>query len=211
MKKCIIFDFDGTLVQSDQIKRRTFFEIVKGIQSADAILEELLAKFPTSPRDIIFSLLYKQLKKIGSSAIDNRSKDKWVSDYTDMCERFVVQCPEVKGMTAVLDDLMVRKISVFINSATPEKALISICKRRGIDHYFCDILGAPRQKTENIRFILQEYPVEASDILVIGNGESDRAAAYEHAIDFVAIGDEPQGDGIVGRINDLTTLAQYYQ
>ena len=45
--RCVVFDFDGTLVQSNEIKRQAFYEVVKNIADAKPLMDEIL-RFPKS-------------------------------------------------------------------------------------------------------------------------------------------------------------------
>ena len=41
---CISFDFDGTLVQSNEIKQQTFFDVVLNIPSGIGVMESILSQ-----------------------------------------------------------------------------------------------------------------------------------------------------------------------
>jgi len=53
MIKCVIFDFDGTLVKSNEIKIRVFYEVTKDLVGADSILDKILSR-PSTGIDIVF-------------------------------------------------------------------------------------------------------------------------------------------------------------
>ena len=42
MYKCAIFDFDGTLVQSNEIKKETFYEVTQNFSGVSSILDKIL-------------------------------------------------------------------------------------------------------------------------------------------------------------------------
>ena len=52
--KCIVFDFDGTLVNSNSIKRDTFFEIAAQVSDSEHIMEEVLHRSAGKDRYWIF-------------------------------------------------------------------------------------------------------------------------------------------------------------
>ena len=43
MYKCAIFDFDGTLVQSNEIKKETFYEVTQNFSELSSILDKILS------------------------------------------------------------------------------------------------------------------------------------------------------------------------
>ena len=57
MVKCVVFDFDGTLVGSNEIKRRTFYEVTKNLVDADILLDKILSSPDSGDRYDIFDTL----------------------------------------------------------------------------------------------------------------------------------------------------------
>ena len=43
MIKFVVFDFDGTLVESNEIKRQTFFEVTDYLPGAKPLMDEVLS------------------------------------------------------------------------------------------------------------------------------------------------------------------------
>ena len=52
--KCLVFDFDGTIVQSNDIKRRTFFEIAADYEDGEERIGAILFDMPHLDRAGIF-------------------------------------------------------------------------------------------------------------------------------------------------------------
>ncbi|MDH3961542.1 MAG: HAD family hydrolase, partial [Desulfuromonadales bacterium] len=92
MLKCVVFDFDGTLVDSNDIKRETFFAVAHRWDSSDAVAAEVFDLWPTADR-------YKKTYKIAESLISRgllpkgSSVQEWASrlasDYTEQCEKAI--------------------------------------------------------------------------------------------------------------------------
>ena len=66
MYKCAIFDFDGTLVQSNEIKKETFYEVTQNFSELSSILDKILSNPDSGDRYKIFDTLIK------SSDIDKK-------------------------------------------------------------------------------------------------------------------------------------------
>ena len=94
MIKCVVFDFDGTLVKSNEIKRRVFYEVTEDIVGAGPVLDELFSVPDSGDRYNIFDALIKNLKlgqEVGISAV-------YLSDlYTKICEHKISEAPEACG------------------------------------------------------------------------------------------------------------------
>ncbi|MDX2479991.1 MAG: hypothetical protein QNK24_06615, partial [Desulfuromusa sp.] len=59
---CVVFDFDGTLVNSNDIKRETFFDVARSWDPKGEIVAEVLKDWPTADR-------YNKLEKIAEGLI----------------------------------------------------------------------------------------------------------------------------------------------
>jgi len=84
MIKCVVFDFDGTLVKSNEIKRRVFYEVTEDIVDAVPVLDELFSVPDSGDRYNIFDLLIKNLKLVCPAYIQ-----KYVSIEFLKLQRFV--------------------------------------------------------------------------------------------------------------------------
>jgi len=203
--RCIVFDFDGTLAQSDHIKRETFFEVLDDYVGSDKLLSERLDANPIATRYEVFTHMEARLREDGHKLESGISRS-WVDEYTRRCEERIIACNEVKGAGSALKTLQTLGWTLFINSATPRDALNPILMGRGIDCHFSGVYGAPTDKASNLRDILEKTGLSPEQTVLVGNGESDREAAVEVGVRFVAIGKDVDGEGIEARLPDLTTL-----
>ena len=112
MIKCVVFDFDGTLVKSNEIKRRVFYEVTEDIVGAGPVLDELFSVPDSGDRYNIFDALIKNLKlgqEVGISAV-------YLSDlYTKICEHKISEAPEAFGAFNTLTEL--KKINALKKSS----------------------------------------------------------------------------------------------
>lgn len=75
---------------------------------------------------------------------------------------------------------------LFVASGTPEEELHYILKERGLDIYFRGTYGTPRTKAAIISQILTEYQLVNKEAILIGDAESDKIAAKEAGVIFIA-------------------------
>lgn len=181
MIKCLIFDFDGVIAESVDVKTEAFGELFKDYpQHLKNITDYHLANGGMSRFDK-FRHIYKNILK------EQLSDDK----FSELCRRFkelvaekVVNSPYVKGARELLDSCLGRYV-MFVVSGTPEDEIKMIVHRRGLEKYFSDVYGSPETKTELIKKIIRNgfAPREA---VFVGDSINDYSAAIETGIYFIA-------------------------
>ena len=185
MIECVIFDFDGTLVESNEIKRNVFYEVTEDILGAKSELEKLLSDPSAGDRYNIFDSLIRNLKP----KLVRDVSSKYLSDlYTKICEDNIIQAQEISGTFQSLTELKKRKVKIFLSSATPTRALQRIIDMRGWTHLFDGIMGSPESKENHISSILISNHYSLSEIIYIGDSEVDQKAALSMGCKFIGIG-----------------------
>jgi len=75
----------------------------------------------------------------------------------------------------------------WIASATPERDLLPILRQRGLTRFLRGALGGPASKVANLRRIMRAENAGAHNLLFVGDGPDDLAAAKTLRLRFVAI------------------------
>lgn len=202
---CVIFDFDGTLVQSNDIKHEAFFDVTKHLPGARIILEKLLADPLFGDRFSIFSHLFKHLDLNSRRLCDPMGL---VKQYTLLCEERIIQTSEINGATDTLTFFANAGFKLAISSATPEDALKKVVLLRGMNDLFSAVLGSPSSKKSHIEFISKNWKLRPSEILYVGDSEIDRISALNGGCHFVGVGSDDSRFNIkpVHLIDDLRDL-----
>jgi phosphoglycolate phosphatase len=183
--KCVVFDFDGTLVKSNEIKRRGFYEVTKKIMGANLILDKLFSMPDSGDRYSIFNALIANLKKTGISAVN-------LSDlYTNICEYEISRASEVPGALSTLKELKRKKIKIFVSSATPTNTLKRIINMRGWSELFEDVMGSPESKEDHLKLILSLNNYSLSEVVYVGDSEVDQKASLSIGCKFIGIDSGP--------------------
>ena len=185
MIKCVVFDFDGTLVDSNEIKRRTFYEVTKDLVGADSALDKILSSPSSGDRYKIFNSLIAQ---IGPSNGGFISASKLSSSYTIICEYKISRAPEIKGATIAINELRNLGVKVFVSSATPKDTLKKIIYMRGWEGIIDMALGSPDSKIDHLQKILIENKISISEVIYVGDSDIDKNTASSVGCRFIGIG-----------------------
>lgn len=202
MIRCVVFDFDGTLVESNQIKKQTFYDLASEFENGTRLMERILRGSADRDRYWIFGEF--------ASALSVRADAKELADsYTRICQERIARAPEIAGAKATLERLRTEGKFLFVNSATPVEPLAALVRLRQMDALFEGVYGSPAKKSENLEAIRSKHGVALDQILVVGDGESDRASAEALGCHFVAVDSAENNFAQVPpcRIPDLTGLA----
>jgi len=185
----VAFDFDGTLVRSNQIKRDCFHETLADVRGAAAILDGLFTDRYRGDRFALFREVARRLGPGPAAAIPD--PDALASRYGKLCRERVACAPEVPGAEVALTRLAAAGAKLFLISATPQQPLEQLVSDRGLTRFFDLVLGAPTGKPAHLRRVIAEHRIEVADIVMVGDGHDDQAAAAEIGCRFIAVTDRP--------------------
>ncbi len=190
MIKCVAFDFDGTLVDSNDIKRETFFEIAHPWDTSGEVVAEVYERWPLADR-------YEKTRKIAEGLINRKllpegsSVESWgarlASDYTTLVENTITSSAEMPGASQALMNLSELGVLLFVNSATPIGPLRRLLELRHWAHFFRAVYGAEASKADNLRSIALESDAAMNEIVHVGDQPDDLRGAEQCNCHFVAM------------------------
>ncbi|MFQ5699987.1 MAG: HAD family hydrolase [Myxococcota bacterium] len=186
----LVFDLDGTLIDSNAIKSRAFFDLVRREDPSGETVREILQRRPRGDRFEITRSLAKALAAKGAlDPADNPQERarRWAEEYSSRCESQLAVCPEIPGASSILERLARRGIPAFISSGTPSAALRRIVELRGLAGRVRGVYGEPPDKLTNLREIGRSLEAAPEALVLVGDGEDDRLAARAHGCRFVAV------------------------
>jgi len=180
--RAVVFDFDGVLVESGDIKTEAFLELFAGYsQQREAIRAYHLLNVGVS-RYLKFEHIYRNLLGL---PFDEGIKEKLGAAFSDLVRHKVVACAFVPGAREMLEHLRGR-CRLFVASGTPHAELEWIVEARGLAPYFDGVWGTPHSKAEIARAVAREQALRGGEMLMVGDGLADYQAAQAAGIDFLA-------------------------
>jgi phosphoglycolate phosphatase-like HAD superfamily hydrolase len=203
----IIFDFDGVILESVDIKAKAFADIYKDEEPAkvDAVVRYQLLHGGVSRRD---KFNYFEAELFARTA-DSAAIDGLCRRYSEIVLDQVMACPFVPGALEFLEDAH-HKLPLHVVSGTPQSELELIVGNRGLRRYFHDIVGAPTRKLQAFAAIAREGGHAPGDVLAVGDSITEYMAALELGMPFLGIVAEPEPNPFPASVpiqNDLVRLS----
>ncbi len=185
--QAILFDFDGTLVQSNQIKRDTLFVVARTVGASD---EQFAQVFEDHPRYDRFGLYRELLNRINYDGDIDAKVDELSTLYGDLTTAAISKAPEIPGAEKFLQEFSAQ-IPMYINSATPEASLRNTVEERGWNSFFRGVYGRPKSKNEIFERVQNETGLTADQILFVGDSVQDLESARDNGCPFLGVAHEP--------------------
>ncbi|MBI5077327.1 HAD family hydrolase [Candidatus Falkowbacteria bacterium] len=183
--QCYLFDFDGVIVDTVEIKAQAFAEIYR--PCGDNVVEQILAHHRANGG----ASRIEKFRYYHQKFLNKRIND---SDMRALSEKFsaysfkkILIAPLVRGAEEFLNNLRQLDKKIFIVSSAPEEEIKKVILKKQLKKHFCGIKGAPLSKHENINQIRDKYNFDAAACVFFGDAAEDQRAAESHNIKFVPI------------------------
>lgn len=198
----LVFDLDGTLIESDAVKTRAYFDIFP-----PAAAPAVEAAIRADRYENRFARIARILRTIHGAEPAPAEVDRLAKAYNDICEAHQSTCAERPGASRVLASLAAKR-PLYVCSGTWEESLVRVVKARGWQAHFRGVYGGPRKKAENLERVAAHAGCAEAAMLVIGDTRDDRDAAVEKGCAFrgVKSGSSDFGDKPVVLLSDLSEL-----
>lgn len=184
MPKAIVFDFDGVILQSVDIKTRAFEKLfaAETPEAVARIIAHHLAHGGVS-RFEKFRHAYREILKRPLSAEEEVALGL---RFNTLVEEAVSVCPWVPGAREFLEARH-KLLPLFVASGTPQEELARIVERRGLKEYFRAVYGTPAKKDAILRSIAASLRCGAADLLMVGDAMTDHDAARATGAAFIGV------------------------
>ena len=185
--KVIVFDFDGTLIDSNRLKYNAFFEVLPDDEHHVRTIRSVLSDLNEQSRFVILEEILQRLGLAQGAGLKQKSK-ALADRYNEIVLSGAKMCPEIPAAESMLRSLA-QRYRLYLSSTTPDAELKDIVRFRKWRVYFEDVYGYPHQKSVTIQHIMKRENAGPHQVLVVGDGESDRRSADDNACFFVRVTD----------------------
>jgi phosphoglycolate phosphatase-like HAD superfamily hydrolase len=207
--RAIVFDFDGVILESADIKTDAFIELFSNLEPAlvAQVREHHLANMGIS-RFVKFDWIYENLLR---RPLPEPERIDLGDRFSAIALRKVLACEFVPGAEDALAALAPR-YPLFVASGTPQGELDRVVDARELRGFFREVWGSPREKANILADIAARHELERQEILFIGDGSSDARAAAAAGTQFLARNTPPMAShwarSGARQVDDLRGLAE---
>ncbi len=180
----LVLDFDNSLILdpetregSEDLKKSVWFKVFpyepgELTQAIDEAYRQI-AGGKGDRRDVVRIVLHR----FGDLQVDEEEINRYCDRFNTLVQEGILQIGVTQETRDTLAELNVRRISLYINSASPAESVEQSLKALRIFHYFKGIYGTPWTKEENLRKIIQAEGVDPLQVIFV----DDSAIAWNIA------------------------------
>ena len=180
--KAVIFDYDGVIAESVNVKTDAFAELYKpyGTDIVQKVIKHHEANGGVS-RFEKFKIYHKNYLK---EDITQLEIDVLASKFSNFVLQKVIDSPYVTGVYDFISSNH-KNYDFHISTGTPSDEIETILKQKSLRKFFNEVYGSPEKKDSHVKKILKKYSYNKSEVVFIGDALSDRDAARKNDIYFV--------------------------
>ena len=183
MVKVILFDFDGVIVESVDIKTDAFRKLFKSENQKDLTrILDYHKKHGGISRTTKIIYFYKNI-------LNRKLTDSKLKELENRFSRYVkdkvIQASFVEGALEFLKSNF-NEYDFYIVSGTPQQEIEEIVSKKSLSAYFLGVYGSPPFKAEIINSLLSAKKYLKDNVIFIGDSLDDLEGALESNIRFIA-------------------------
>ena len=187
--QAILFDFDGVLAESTNIKTEAFAYLFEkfGEEIVKKVVDHHIKNGGISR--------YKKIKYYYEQYLNRKITDEEINELAKIFSNFVVEKVIDSEWVSGVKDFLNKSygnIDLYVVSGTPQKELEIINEKRKMLNFFNGVYGTPETKPDIINRLIMEHSYDPQKVLYIGDSLSDYKDAKEAGVKF--LGRVPRGE-----------------
>ena len=187
-KSTFVFDFDGVLADSVDIKTWAFGEIYKC--HGDGVVDQVVNHHIENGGMSRFEKFKYYHKNFLNQELTEKNMQVLCDSFSSLVMKAVIDSPEIRGANKFLNNYCINNKLSFVNSATPQNEIEQIVVQRNMDKFFTFVFGSPSSKSDNLKNIFSRYNTTPEQTVFFGDAVADFKAATEVGCEFIGIGED---------------------
>lgn len=179
--KSIIFDFDGVICESLEVKTQAFRKLFLDYPDQLEKIVRIHIDNGGMSRYLKFEMVYRDILRKPLSPEESQKLGRLFTEY---CYDGVIKSAYVRGAENFLNRYY-QKLAFFVISGTPEDEMLRIVRDRKMTNYFKGVYGSPRLKGALATMILKENNFDKDEVVFVGDSINDLQGAREAGIRFI--------------------------
>jgi HAD superfamily hydrolase (TIGR01549 family) len=204
--KAIIYDFDGVICDSVDVKTKAFAQIYN--QYGNKIVKKVIDHHLEHGGISRFKKFIYYHKEFLNIQLNENQLELLVNKFSDLVKLKVIESDYIKGAHNFIQN---NNFLQFICTGTPEEEIIEITNKKNISSFFNDIYGSPKSKPQIIEILLNKYNLSANEVVFFGDALTDYNAALKCNIPFVGIKNNstifPKNTNLINHFDDIRLVS----
>lgn len=185
--KAIIYDFDGVICDSVNVKTEAF-ALMYQPYGEDIVKEVVRYHLEHGGVSRFEKFKYWHRNLLGQE-IDESQIAELSETFTQLVLEKVIHSDYIPGALPFIQQNYGRYLQ-FICTGTPDYEIKKITDERGITNYFDRICGSPKTKVEIVKELLVDYSLSPEEVVFFGDASTDYYAAVSTKTHFIGVGKE---------------------
>ncbi len=179
--KVIILDFDGTILESVDIKDKAFRKLFEGYPLK---IEDIMSYHLAHNATIRFEKFKYITETILGLPYDRKVEEGLGKKFSNMVFEQIIAAPYVEGVKEFIT-FFAKKVALYIVSMSPHEEFMKIINAKQLSGYFKDIYTYPWKKDKAAVDIIAREQVLPSEVIFIGDAKEDGEAAHAAGVSFI--------------------------
>ena len=175
-----IFDFDGIIKDSVRVKSEAFVQLY---ESEGEEFQRKVEQYHLANGGISRYVKFKVWNKWLGRSVSEEAIDELANNFAELVIEKVLASPFVVGAMEALKSANESALT-FIATGTPDDEIKLILSQLKLNEFFREVHGSSRKKSGIVKDILERYHLTPSEVLFIGDAQTDYEAALENGLDF---------------------------
>jgi phosphoglycolate phosphatase-like HAD superfamily hydrolase len=203
MKKTILWDFDGVILDSMKVRDSGFEKIFKDF---DPVLIEQLLDYHRKNGGLS---RYVKIRYFFEEVLGKSISDEGVLEYAHKFS-LIMRKELTNTGNLILDSVNFiesnyNKYNFHIVSGSDGDELRYLCKSLKLSNFFISINGSPTPKNKLVKDVLVKYSYDVNNCMLIGDSINDFEAAKVNKINFLGY-NNIEIQGLDGYINNFSNF-----